>query len=232
MITVRPSSERGHFNHGWLDTYHTFSFADYMDPKQMGFRALRVINEDRVAPAQGFGTHGHHDMEIITYVLEGALEHRDSLGNGSIIRPGDGQRMSAGRGIRHSEYNASTSDPVHLLQIWIEPERSGLQPDYEQRSFPEEQKRGKLRVIASPDARDGSVVINQDVSLYSALLNPGEKVEYQLAPGRHAWLQVARGAVKLNGKALKHGDGAGVSDESKLTVEATDKSEILLFDLA
>lgn len=232
MITLRPGNERGHANHGWLDTYHTFSFANYYDPKHMGFRSLRVINEDRVHPSKGFGTHSHRDMEIITYVLEGALEHKDSLGTGAVIAPGEAQRMSAGTGIRHSEFNHSKSDPVHLLQIWIIPEQQGLQPSYEQRDFPLEEKRGKLRLIAARDSRDGAVTVHQDVDLFVTLLTPGEKVIHQLKPNRHAWVQVARGAVLLNGMPLKAGDGAAVSQEEKLEISANDTSEILLFDLA
>jgi quercetin 2,3-dioxygenase len=232
MINVRRSEERGHFQHGWLDTYHTFSFDQYHDPRFMGFRSLRVINEDRVAPAQGFGMHPHRDMEIITYILEGALEHRDSLGNRGIIQPGDGQRMSAGTGIRHSEFNHSPSDPVHLLQIWILPERHGLDPGYEQKSFAEEEKKGRLRVIAAHDAREGAVKIHQDVDLYVSLLSKGDQVEHKLAPGRHAWLQVARGEVQLDGARLKQGDGAAISEEEKLLIGASQPSEVLLFDLA
>ncbi len=234
MITIRPSAERGDARHGWLHSRHTFSFADYYDPSNMGFRALRVINEDIVQPGQGFGTHAHRDMEIVTYVLEGALEHKDSLGTGSIIRPGDGQRMSAGTGIRHSEYNASSTEPVHFLQIWILPEKSGLKPGYEQKSFPEAEKQGKLRALGSRDGRNGSVTIHQDVVLYSSILGKGESVEYDLPPGRHAWLQVTRGSVKLNGKELREGDGAAVSEENKLIIAGSgaDKAEVLLFDLA
>jgi quercetin 2,3-dioxygenase len=232
MITVRPAHERGHANHGWLDTLHTFSFNTYYDPAHMGFRSLRVINEDRVAPGKGFGMHPHRDMEIITYVLEGALAHQDSLGNGSVILPGDGQRMSAGTGIRHSEFNQSQADPVHLLQIWLLPEQEGLAPSYEQKSFPLEQKKGKLRVIASHDGRDGSVRIHQDVSLYVSILEPGQQVEHPLRAGRHAWLQVARGSLLLNGETLSQGDGAAVSGETKLVIKGREGSEILLFDLA
>jgi redox-sensitive bicupin YhaK (pirin superfamily) len=232
MITVRASEQRGHFNHGWLDTYHTFSFADYHDPEHMHFRALRVINEDVVAPGQGFGTHPHRDMEIITYVLDGALEHRDSLGNGSIIRPGDGQRMSAGSGILHSEFNPSPMDPVHLLQIWILPEQKGLEPSYEQKAFAPEDKQGKWKVIAERMPADGAVKIHQDVKLSVASLEAGEQITYSLAKGRHAWLQIARGSVTLNGTALKQGDGAAVSQESELTIIAGQAAEILLFDLA
>jgi redox-sensitive bicupin YhaK (pirin superfamily) len=222
MINIRRSSERGGGDFGWLNTRHTFSFDQYYDPKWMGFRSLRVINEDRVAPATGFPMHPHRDMEIITYVLEGALEHKDSLGTGSIIRPGDGQRMSAGRGIRHSEQNPSATDSVHLLQIWITPDQRGHEPSYEQKEFPESEKRGKLRLLASPDGKDGSVTIHQDASLYVSLLRKG----------RYAWLQVARGAVTVNGKALAQADGAAVESESKLEIQGTEDSEILLFDLA
>jgi redox-sensitive bicupin YhaK (pirin superfamily) len=232
MITIRPSAERGGGNHGWLNTKHTFSFSDYWDPKWMGFRSLRVINEDRVAPNTGFPTHPHRDMEIITYVLEGKLEHKDSLGTGSVILPGDGQRMTAGSGIRHSEFNPSMTEPVHFLQIWILPENAALPPSYEQKRFSEAEKEGKLRLIASPDAGNGSVKINQDAKLYVALLKPGEEVSHEFAPGRYGWLQVARGAVELNGKRLNQGDGAAISDEKKLTIRGVENSEVLLFDLA
>ena len=232
MITIRPSNERGGGNYGWLNTRHSFSFDQYYDPRHMGFRSLRVINEDVVAPGGGFPTHPHRDMEIITYVLQGALEHKDSLGTGSIIRPGDGQRMSAGRGIRHSEANASESDAVHLLQIWIMPSKAGIEPSYEQKAFPESEKRGKLRVIASPDGREGSVTINQDASLFVSLVSPGQQVSHELGKGRYAWLQVAKGAIELNGKVLKQGDGAAVEEESKLTIKGVEEAEILLFDLA
>lgn len=232
MINIRHSNDRGGGDHGWLKTRHSFSFDQYYDPSFMGFRSLRVINEDHVAPASGFPTHPHRDMEIITYVLEGALEHNDSLGTGSTILPGDGQRMTAGRGIRHSEFNPSKTDSVHLLQIWMLPEKQGLEPSYEQKSFPESEKRGKLRVIASRDARDGSVKINQDAQLYVSLLSPGQEATHQLAKGRYAWLQVAKGAVELNGKPLGQGDGAAVSDEPKLTIKGTQDAEVLLFDLA
>ena len=232
MITIRPSAERGGGNHGWLNSKHTFSFSDYWDPKWMGFRSLRVINEDRVAPNTGFPTHPHRDMEIITYVLEGELEHKDSLGTGSVILPGDGQRMTAGSGIRHSEFNPSTTEPVHFLQIWILPEKNALPPSYEQKSFPEAEKQGQLRLIASPDANNGSVKINQDAQLYVTLLQPGEQVSHQFAAGRYGWLQVARGAVALNGKQLTQGDGAPISDEKKLTIKAREDAEVLLFDLA
>ena len=232
MITVRRSNERGGGDYGWLNTKHTFSFSDYWDPRWMGFRSLRVINEDYVAPSSGFPTHPHNDMEIITYVLEGQLEHKDSLGTGSVILPGDGQRMTAGRGIRHSEYNPSKSEQVHLYQIWILPEKKGLEPSYEQKTFPTEEKQRKLRLIASPDAKDGSVKINQDARLFVTLLKPGEEVAHTFAQGRHGWLQVAKGSVELNGQKLGAGDGAAISDEQKLTIKGTKDSEVLLFDLA
>ena len=231
MIQIRPSQERGGGNHGWLKTHHTFSFNDYWDLKWMGFRSLRVINEDWVAPNTGFPTHPHRDMEIITYVLEGKLEHKDSLGTGSVILPGDGQRMTAGSGIRHSEFNPSTTDAVHLLQIWILPEKDALAPSYEQKSFPEKEKRGQLRLIASRDASEGSVKINQDAKLYVTLLKPGETVAHDFATGRHGWLQVARGAVELNGRPLAQGDGAAISDEKKITIQGIEDAEVLLFDL-
>jgi hypothetical protein len=232
MIQIRPSQQRGGGNHGWLKTQHTFSFADYWDPKWMGFRSLRVINEDWVAPNTGFPAHPHRDMEIITYVLEGKLEHKDSLGTGSVILPGDGQRMTAGSGIRHSEFNPSKTEPVHLLQIWIEPEKAALAPSYEQKSFPEETKRGKLRLVASRDASDGSVKINQDARLYVTLLKPDEEVAHEFSAGRHGWLQVARGAVELNGQKLAQGDGAAISDEKTLNIKGLENAEVLLFDLA
>ena len=231
MIKVRRSAERGHFDFGWLDTRHTFSFADYYDPRFMGFRSLRVINEDWVEPGRGFGTHGHRDMEIITYVLEGALEHRDSMGNGSVLRPGEVQRMSAGTGVLHSEFNHSRDERVHLLQIWILPEREGVKPSYEEKTFDAAEKRRRLRLVASREGSDGSVKINQDARLYAALLEPAERVTHQLAPGRHAWLQVGRGAVELNGHTLQQGDGAAVSDEQTLTIVGAEPAEILLFDL-
>ena len=232
MITLRRSTERGGGDYGWLNTRHTFSFSDYYDPRWMGFRSLRVINEDWIAPDGGFPPHPHADMEIITYVLEGKLEHKDSLGTGSVILPGDGQRMTAGRGIRHSELNPSNKEQVHLYQIWILPEKKGLEPSYEQKTFPAGEKQGKLRVIASRDAQDGSVKINQDAQLYVSLLQPGEEVEHQFAKNRHGWLQVARGSVELNGQKFSAGDGAAISDEQAIAIKATDKSEVLLFDLA
>ena len=232
MISVRHAAERGTANFGWLDSRHTFSFGDYYDPKQMGFGPLRVINEDRVSPGQGFGTHGHRDMEIISYVLEGALEHKDSIGTGSVIRPGDVQIMSAGTGIRHSEFNHSKTEPVHFLQIWVVPDRDGITPRYEQKTFPDADKRGRLRLVGSSDGRDGSVVIHQDVNLFAAILNTGEQVTQALPTHRKGWLQVARGAVVLNGQDLHTGDGAAVEGEPAITVTGkTDGAEILVFDL-
>jgi quercetin 2,3-dioxygenase len=232
MIAVRKSEARGHANHGWLDSYHTFSFANYYDRNYMNFRSLRVINEDVVNPGKGFGTHGHSDMEIITYVLEGALEHKDSLGTGAVIKPGEVQRMSAGTGIQHSEFNPSQTDPVHLLQIWLLPDTNGLPPSYEQRDFPLAERRGKLRLVAARDARDGAVKVHQDVDLYAAVLDKNSRVSHVLQPNRHAWIQVARGAVLLNGLTLEKGDGAAVSDEAELVMEAAEDAEFLLFDLA
>jgi redox-sensitive bicupin YhaK (pirin superfamily) len=233
MINVRRSNERGHFDFGWLNTYHTFSFGDYYDPRFMGFRSLRVINEDRVRAGRGFPTHPHRDMEIISYVLEGALEHRDSMGNGSVIRPGEVQRMSAGTGVTHSEKNHSQSEPAHFLQIWITPSRQGLQPGYEQKMYTDEEKRGRLRLIASSDGRDRSVVVHQDVFVFAALLDQGEEITHELtSAGRHGWLQVARGAVAINGHELNESDGAGLSEEPLLQLAARQPSEILLFDLA
>jgi redox-sensitive bicupin YhaK (pirin superfamily) len=231
MMVIRPGAARGHFDHGWLDTYHTFSFASYHDPQHMGFRSLRVINEDRVKPGEGFGTHAHRDMEILTWVLEGALEHKDSMGNGSIIRPGDIQRMSAGTGVTHSEFNPSRDEPVHLLQIWLLPRQRGLSPGYEEKGFPPETRRGGLRLIAARDGRAGAVTIHQDADLWTALLEPGESVRHILEAGRHAWLHVAAGSVAANGMALRAGDGAAISDEKVVEVTARDRSEILLFDL-
>jgi redox-sensitive bicupin YhaK (pirin superfamily) len=232
MIRVRKRTDRGHFDHGWLDTYHTFSFGRYYDPRQMGFRALRVINEDVVQPGMGFGKHPHQDMEIVTYVLSGALAHQDSLGTGSMIGAGELQRMTAGTGIAHSEFNASATEPVHLYQIWLLPERTGLEPGYEQRRFTDEEKRGRFRLVASPDGRDDSLRIRQDARLYLATLEPGERVAHALEPGRHAWLQVLRGAVALDGERLSAGDGVAVSEEPAPAVVADRPSELLLFDLA
>ena len=231
-LSIRRAGERGRADHGWLLSYHTFSFADYYDPAHMGFRALRVINEDRVQPAQGFGTHSHRDMEIISYVLEGALEHKDSMGTSSIIRPGEVQRMSAGTGVTHSEFNASRDELVHFLQIWILPARPGGKPGYEQKAFPEEERKGKLRLVASPDGREGSVTIQQDVALYSGLLYAGGTLRHTLAPGRHAWVHVARGQIEIGGEQLEAGDAAAVSDARGLDLAGGDKSEVLLFDLA
>ena len=232
MIQIRPSRERGHYDHGWLDTYHTFSFADYYDANYTQFRALRVMNEDRVAPGQGFGTHPHHDMEIVTYVLEGALEHRDSMGNGEVLRPGEFQRMSAGTGITHSEFNPSAAESVHLYQMWLLPSRTGLEPSYEQKTFPIEERCNQLRLVASPDAAEGSLLIHQDARIFLSNIDEAEEVQHELAPERHAWLQVLRGGVELNGQPLEAGDGAAVSSEASLTLRARTPAEILLFDLA
>ena len=232
MLTIRRSHERGHFDHGWLNTYHTFSFDQYYDPRYMGFRSLRVINEDFVAPGRGFPTHGHRDMEIITYILEGGLQHQDSMGNGSVIRPGDVQRMTAGTGVRHSEKNPSETERVHLLQIWILPNAENLTPGYEQKAFSEEERRGVMRLIASGDGRDDSVHLNQDVSLYASILDGGEEVELVMDPKRYGWLQVARGSVSVNDEKAEQGDGVVVVGESNLNIKAEEPAEILLFDLA
>ena len=235
MIQIRPAKERGHADHGWLDTHYTFSFSDYYDPTFMGFRSLRVINEDRVKPGYGFPTHPHRDMEIITYVLEGSLEHKDSIGTGSVIRPGEVQKMSAGTGVRHSEFNHSKAEPVHLYQIWILPEKDGIKPMYEQKAIPAEEKQGKLRLLASPKGGNGSnaVKLYQDAELYTAALGKSDSVEHELRDGRYAWVQVARGAVNINGQELKAGDGAAVAQEEKLKITGSaDSSEVLLFDLA
>jgi redox-sensitive bicupin YhaK (pirin superfamily) len=232
MITIRRSAERGHFALDWLDSRHSFSFGSYRDPAHMGFGALRVINDDRIAPGGGFATHPHRDMEIVTYVLDGALAHRDSLGNGSIIARGDVQRMSAGTGIEHSEFNASSDTPVHLLQLWIIPEKRGLTPSYEQKTFPEAEKRGRLRLVASRGGRDGSVAIHRDVDLYAALLSEGERVRHELKRGRTSWVQVAQGAVSIEGELLREGDGAAVENVAGLEIIGADgKAEALLFDL-
>jgi hypothetical protein len=232
MITVRHAAERGTANLGWLDSRHTFSFGQYYDPNHMGFGPLRVINEDRVRPGAGFETHGHRDMEIISYVLEGALEHKDSIGNGSVIRPGDMQVMSAGTGTRHSEFNPSKSEPVHFLQIWVLPDRQGLAPRYDQKTFPATEKRGRLRLVGSPDGRDGSIVIHQDTDIYDALLSSGDAVTNNLKTGHKSWVQVVRGAVEVNGKAADAGDGVAVEDEAVVTVMShADDSEVLVFDL-
>lgn len=233
MITIRPAQDRGIANFGWLDSRHTFSFGSYHDPKQMGFADLRVINEDKVTPGQGFGTHEHRDMEIISYVLEGALAHKDSIGTGSVMRPGDVQRMSAGTGIQHSEFNASSTEPVHFLQIWILPEQKGIQPSYEQKTFTESEKRGTLRLLGSRDGRDGSITIHQNVNLYATVLQEGETVSHPLAERRVAWLQVARGAVRVNDQTLTAGDGAAIVQEAQITLQgASNDAEVLLFDMA
>ena len=231
MIKARKSADRGHANHGWLDSYHSFSFADYHDPAHVQFSVLRVINEDRVAPGAGFPTHGHRDMEIVSYVLEGALEHKDSMGNGSVIRPGDVQRMSAGTGVRHSEFNASKAELVHFLQIWILPQANGIAPGYEQKHFTPAELAGRLCVIASPDGRAGSVTIHQDARLYATKLDDGESVEHRLALGRRAYVHVARGTVALNGTPLATGDGARVEQEALLRLSNAQSAEVLVFDL-
>ena len=232
MIQIRKAAERGHADYGWLKTHHTFSFSSYHDERHMGFRSLRVMNEDYVAAGQGFGTHPHRDMEIVTYVLEGALEHNDSMGNGEVLRPGEFQRMSAGTGITHSEFNPSAIEPVHLYQIWLLPERRGIEPSYEQKRFPEAERRNRLQVVASRDAIDGSLLIHQDACIFLSQLDAGKRIEHQLSAGRHAWLQVLRGSVSLNGQSLATSDGAAVSDESQLAIEAIENAEIMLFDLA
>jgi hypothetical protein len=232
MITIRKSDERGHANHGWLDTRFTFSFAEYFDPKHVQFRTLRVMNDDRVAGGGGFPTHPHRDMEIVTYVLDGALAHKDSMGNGSTIKPGDVQYMSAGTGVAHSEFNASSTEAVHLYQIWMFPDKDGYKPAYDQKYFSAEEKRGKLRLVVSPDGRDGSVKIRQDNDLYATILGAGEKVQHELKPERHAYVQVARGSVTLNGEKLETGDGAEISEEKKFEIAGVDEAEVLVFDLA
>lgn len=231
MIRVRRGSERGHFDHGWLNTYHTFSFAGYHDRAHMGFRSLRVMNEDWIGPGRGFGAHPHENMEIVTYVLSGELAHQDSLGTGSTIRPGELQRMTAGTGIVHSEFNPSTTEPVHLYQIWLFPERAGLEPSYEQKAFPEEERRGRLRLVASPDGRDGSLTIRQDARLYLGSLEGGEEIPHELEPGRHAWVQVLRGEVRLGDFAMSAGDGAAIAEERSLAIRAGGPAEVLVFDL-
>jgi redox-sensitive bicupin YhaK (pirin superfamily) len=231
MITVRKAEDRGHANHGWLDSHHTFSFADYHDPRFMGFGPLRVINDDTVAGGGGFPPHSHRDMEIISYVLEGALQHKDNLGNGSVMKPGDVQRMSAGTGVVHSEFNASPDARVHFLQIWVQPRAKGLPAGYEQKHFSEEEKRGRLRLVASPDGAEGSVRIQQDARLFAALLEKGQAVRHPLAAGRKGWLQVARGSVQLNGTALKAGDGVAIEGEPQLELSTDSSAEVLLFDL-
>lgn len=232
MIRIRRSRERGHADHGWLNSFHTFSFADYHDPKHMSFGALRVINEDRITPGAGFPTHPHRDMEIISYPLEGAIEHKDSMGTGSVIRPGDVQRMTAGSGVTHSEYNHSKSEGAHFFQIWILPNKPGLTPGYEQKAFADAEKRGKWRLVASEDGREGSVVVHQDVSLHVTILEKGEKVVYAVKRGRRVWLQIARGAIAVGAEVLVQGDGAAITDEEAISVEAQDAAEVLLFDLS
>jgi redox-sensitive bicupin YhaK (pirin superfamily) len=232
MITIRRANERGHANHGWLDSHHTFSFADYYDPEHMGFRSLRVINDDRVKGGAGFGAHPHRDMEIISYVLEGALAHKDSTGTSDVIKPGDVQRMSAGTGVMHSEFNASKTELVHFLQIWLLPEKRGIKPSYEQKRFGADEKRGKLRLIASPDARDGSLAIHTDARVYAGTFDRGESAELALAAGRHAWVHVARGEVTVNGSTVKDGDGVALTDESRVQIEGLAGGEVIVFDLA
>jgi redox-sensitive bicupin YhaK (pirin superfamily) len=232
VIAIRQARARGHVNHGWLDSYHTFSFAGYRDPAHMGFRALRVMNEDTVQPGQGFGEHPHNDMEIVTYVLEGALAHQDSMGNGEVLQPGEFQRMSAGTGITHSEFNPSRDEPVRLYQIWLFPNRKGIEPSYEQKRFGEEERRNRLRLVASHDAAEGSLLIHQDAQIYLSTLDDGQQVTHSLGDGRHAWLQVLRGAVSLNGHDLKAGDGAALSDERLVVMQANGEAEVMLFDLA
>ena len=232
MLQIRRSQERGHADHGWLNSHHTFSFADYYDPKHMGFRSLRVINEDRVAPGGGFPTHPHRDMEIVSYVLEGGLGHKDSMGNGSVIRPGDVQRMTAGNGVFHSEQNASKTEPVHFLQIWIVPEQKNIAPGYEQKHFSAEEKQGRLRLVASRTGEGGSVTIHQDAKLFAGLFGAGEKAAYALGSNRHAWLHVVRGSLKLNGEVLQAGDAASTSGATQLELEGVQNAEVLVFDLA
>jgi quercetin 2,3-dioxygenase len=231
MIIVRRSHERGHANHGWLNSYHTFSFADYQDPNHMGFRSLRVMNEDRVAPGQGFGKHPHRDMEIVSYVLEGALEHRDSMGNGSVLHAGDFQRITAGTGVEHSEFNPSATEPVHFYQIWLFPEKRGLDPGYEERPFSPSQKRDRLRLVASRDGRDGSLTIHQDADIFLSTLDAGASVSHRLRPGRYAWVQVMRGSVRVGEKTLGESDAAAVSEQSELNLVAVEPAEVMLFDL-
>lgn len=232
MIKLRRARDRGRADFGWLDSHHTFSFGEYYDSEHMGFRKLRVINDDRVAPSGGFPSHPHRDMEIVSYVLDGALEHRDSMGNGSVIRPGDVQRMSAGTGVLHSEYNASTTEPVHFLQIWIQPDHVGRKPGYEQKTFAASEKRGRLRLVASKDGRDGSVTVHADASIHAGFFDRGESARHELAPGRHAWVHVASGQVRVNGHDLVEGDGLALSEEPAVSIEGTAPSEVLVFDLA
>jgi redox-sensitive bicupin YhaK (pirin superfamily) len=231
MIEIRKSEERGRAHHGWLQSQHSFSFADYYDPRHQGFGPLRVINEDRVAAGAGFGTHGHRDMEIISYVLDGALEHKDSMGTGSVLHYGDVQRMSAGSGVRHSEFNGSKTEQVHFLQIWIQPNVEGIPPSYEEKHFPLEEKQGKLRLVASGDGREGSVLIHQDASMYAAVLNGDDRVEHALQPGRLGYVHVIRGRVEVNGVTLKGGDALKLADEDRVTIGKAEAAELLLFDL-
>jgi len=231
MLEIRKAAERGHANHGWLDSWHSFSFADYHDPRHMGFGPLRVINEDRVQPGMGFGTHGHRDMEIISYVLEGALAHKDSMGNGSTIEPGDVQRMSAGRGVLHSEFNHAAADETHFLQIWIEPDVLGIDPGYEQKRFEPQDKRGRLRLVASPDGREGSVKIHQDAFVYAGLLDASERAMHRLAAGRRAYVHLARGRLRVNGQALAAGDALKATELEEIVLEQGTQAEVLLFDL-
>ncbi|XXS69073.1 pirin family protein [Sorangium sp. So ce131] len=231
-MQIRRSGERGYADHGWLQSFHTFSFANYYDPEHMGFRALRVINDDRVAPARGFGKHPHQNMEIVTYMLDGAIEHKDSMGNGSVIRPGEVQRMSAGTGVFHSEFNASKADVAHLLQIWIVPDKSGYEPSYEQKAFSREERSGRLRLVASRDGREGSVTVHQDVSVLAGLFGQGDEARYELAAGRHAWVHVARGRVELNGTALEAGDAAAIGPGGAVELRGGEAGEVLVFDLA
>ncbi len=232
MITLRKSTDRGQFDHGWLKTSHSFSFAEYYDPQEMGFGSLRVINEDYVAPGMGFGTHGHRDMEIITYVLEGALQHKDSMGNGSVIKPGNVQRMSAGTGVTHSEFNASQTEQVHLLQIWLMPKFTGIQPGYEEKPFSDDEKRGQLRLIASFDAREGSAKIFQDASIYASIIDNNQILTKSIENGRVAYIHVARGSMEVNGQVLNAGDGAKIHDEKWLSLSTKNHAEFLLFDMA
>jgi len=232
MLSIRRGKDRGHANHGWLDSHHTFSFANYYDPEHMGFRSLRVINDDRVTAGAGFPTHGHRDMEIISYVVEGGLEHRDSMGNGSIIRPGDVQRMTAGTGVTHSEFNASKSAPLRFLQIWIIPGRRGLEPGYEQKHFESSERTNRLRLVASGDGRDGSVTVHQDVAIYASTLEAGQSLEHTVVDGRHAWLQVVNGSLNVAGHALEEGDGLSLSQPGLLDIRAVRDAELLLFDLS
>lgn len=231
MLQIRRANERGHANHGWLDTWHTFSFSDYYDPAHMGFRSLRVINEDWVAAGQGFGTHPHRDMEIVTYILEGELQHRDSMGNGSVLRAGEFQHMTAGTGITHSEFNPSPANATHLYQIWLMPRQKGLKPGYDQRIFPTEEKQGRLRIVASPDGADGSLTIQQDARIFLGEFAKDDRLRHELAPGRHAWLQVLRGSVELGRESLNAGDGVAISDEKAVTIRGIAAGEVMLFDL-